>query len=156
MSAETAVRKGSLHTIERDFADLLLALAAFVRATPDELIYKIPNTATDATVGETVVKAAAVLEQVFGGLTTNLWDDPFEWTLPETLASGALILQYLNEVDESRRRAFAFLANDSALAKIVSVPSEGQIAVRDLLERTLNRATSYQNRATQILKIFSS
>lgn len=156
MSAETAVRKRSLQSIEQEFADLSLALATFVRATPDELIYKDPNTANESTVGEAVVKSAAVLEQMFGGLTTNLWDDPFEWTLPETLASRALILEYLDEVDESRRRAFAFLADDSALAKNVSVPSDGQISVLDLLERTLNRAISYQNRAAHILKTFSS
>jgi hypothetical protein len=155
MSSETAVRKTSLQNLEHGFAELLAALRAFVRAVPDEMIYKVPIDRTDATIGETVVKSAAVAEQTFGGLTSNLWDDPFEWTLPETLASGKLIVQYLDEVDAARRRAFAFLANDSALTKRVSVPSDGQISVLDLLERTLRRAASYQNEAARILKNFS-
>ena len=29
--------------------------------------------------------SAGTIEQTFGGITANLWDDPFEWTLPETL-----------------------------------------------------------------------
>jgi hypothetical protein len=156
MSSEAAVRKTSLQNLEREFAELLSALTTFVRAVPDEMIYRVPIAGTVATVGETVVKSAAILEQTFGGLTSNLWDDPFEWTLPETLASGALIVQYLDEVDAARRRAFAFLADDSALTKRVSVPSsDGQISVLDLLERTLLRAASYQNEAAKILKTFS-
>jgi hypothetical protein len=155
MSSETAVRKTSLQNLEHGFAELLAALKAFVRAVPDEMVYKVPIDRTSATIGETVVKSAAVVEQTFGGLTSNLWDNPFEWTLPETLASGALIVQYLDEVDAARRRAFAFLASDSALTKRVSVPSDGQISVLDLLERTLLRAVSYQNEAAKTLKNFS-
>ena len=155
MSSETAVRKISLGSLEHEFAALLSALTAFVREVPDELIYRDPNGVGGTTVGETVVKSAAVLEQTFGGLTSNLWDDPFEWTLPETLASRSLIIQYLDEVDVARQRAFAFLSDDKALAKIVSVPFDGQVSVLDLLERTLNRAASYQNEAAAILKNFS-
>jgi len=155
MSSETAVRKTSLRNLEHEFAELLTALRAFVCTMPDEMIYRVPVNGTRATVGESVVKSAAVLEQTFGGLTSNLWDDPFEWTLPETLASGALIIQYLDDVDAARRRAFAFLADDSALTKTVLVPFGGQLSVLDLLERTLLRATSYQNEAAKILKNFS-
>lgn len=155
MSSETAVQKKSLQNLEHGFAELLSALVAFVRTVPDEMIYRVRVDGTGATIGEAVVKSAAVLEQTFGGLTSNLWDDPFEWTLPETLTSGALILQYLDEVEAARRRAFAFLADDAALTKTVSVPSEGQISVLDLLERTLLRAASYHNEVAQISKNFS-
>jgi hypothetical protein len=155
MTPEAAVRTSSLQNLEREFAELLLALKAFVRTVPDEMIYSLPSDRPGATVGVIVIKSAAVLEQTFGGLTSNLWDDPFEWTLPETLASGALIIRYLDEVDAARQRAFAFLADDSALTKRVSVPSDGQISVSELLERTLLRAVSYQNEAAQILKNLS-
>lgn len=155
MTTEAAVRTTALRNLEHESAELLSALKEFVRAVPDETIYRLPSDRAGATVGETVVKSAAVLEQTFGGLTSNLWDDPFEWTLPETLASGALIIRYLDEVDVARRRAFAFLADDSALTKMVSVPSDGQISVLELLERTLLRAASYQNEAAKMLKNLS-
>ena len=155
MTSEAAVRTTSLQNLEHESAELLSALKAFVRTVPDDMIYRVPSDRAGATVGEIVVKSAAVLEQMFGGLTSNLWDDPFEWTLPETLASGDLIIRYLDEVDVARRRAFAFLGDDSALAKIVSVPSDGQISVLELLERTLLRAASYHNEAATILKNLS-
>jgi hypothetical protein len=155
MTTEAAVRTTSLRNLEQDSVELLSALKEFVRMVPDEMIYRLPSDRAGTTVGEAVVKSAAVLEQTFGGLTSNLWDDPFEWTLPETLTSGALIIRYLDEVDVARRRAFAFLADDSALTKMVSVPSDGQISVLELLERTLLRAASYQNEAAKMLKNLS-
>jgi hypothetical protein len=33
---------------------------------------------------EQILRSARIVEQVSGGITANLWDDPFEWTLPET------------------------------------------------------------------------
>ena len=155
MSSETAVRRVSLQQLEHEFARLLGDLKLLVRALPGEIVYELPGNGMRTTVGETVVKSAAVLEQTFGGLTSNLWDDPFEWTLPETLASAENIIQYLDEVDTARRRAFAFLADDASLTKTVLVPSDGQISVLDLLERTLSNARSYQSRATQLSKSFS-
>jgi hypothetical protein len=155
MTSEAAVLTTSLQNLEHEFAALLSALTEFVRTVPDDLIYRLPSDRTGATVGETVVKSAAILEQTFGGLTSNLWDDPFEWTLPETLASSADIIRYLDEVDVARRWAFAFLAEDSSLTKTVSVPSDGQISVLELLERTLLRSASYQNEAAKILKNLS-
>ena len=35
--------------------------------------------------GEYILRSAGKVEQTFGGITTKLWDDPFEWTLPEKL-----------------------------------------------------------------------
>lgn len=55
-------------------------------------------------VGEYIIRSASVVEQAFGGITTRLWDDPYEWTLPEKLATSELIGQYLDDVDASRKR----------------------------------------------------
>lgn len=150
MSLETAVRNASLKRLEDDFATLLSSLADFVRAVPPDSIYKVSPLRT--TIGETVVRSAATLEQAFGGLTTNLWDDPFEWTLPETLVSVDLIVQYVGEVDLSVQRGFRFLRDDSSLSKIISVPASGQITVLELLERTLVRAEEYRRQAHELLE----
>ena len=42
--------------------------------------------------GEYILRSAGKIEQTFGGNTTKLWDDPFEWTLPEQLSTNQLIL----------------------------------------------------------------
>jgi hypothetical protein len=96
---------------------------------------------------EKLLRSAAVLEQMFGGLTANLWDDPFEWTLPETLSTSDLVIEHLSEVDALRQRFFGSLDGDEALSKLVSVPSgESRILVELLLE-ALVKASDYRGRA---------
>lgn len=88
-----------------------------------------------------------MIEQVCGGLTANLWDDPFEWTLPETLSNADRIIEYLSEVDLARQRAFNSILDDSALSKYVSVPSGEPRLLVSLLLETLVRSGDYRARA---------
>src|SRR5262249_54854533 len=97
---------------------------------------------------ENILRSAAVIEQTCGGLTANLWDDPFEWTLPETLSSPERIIEYLSEVDQARQRAFSAIGDDAALVKYISDPSgEPRLFVSLLLE-TLVKAADYRARAS--------
>ena len=101
---------------------------------------------------EQILRSAAVIEQTFGGLTANLWDDPFEWTLPETLSTPQLIIEYLSEVDASRQRAFSSIGDDEELRKYVSVPSGEPKTLIELLLDTLVRASDYRGRAIAAIK----
>ena len=80
------------------FADLHRRSAELVNLTPDEKLFWKPRdlgrTMTMFSVGEYVLRSAGKVEQTFGGITTRLWDDPFEWTLPEKLSTVSLITQY--------------------------------------------------------------
>jgi len=115
--------------LDQAFADLIVSLKDLARsALPENLL-----------------RSAAVVEQMCGGLTANLWDDPFEWTLPETLSNADRIIEYLSEVDLARERAFNSI-DDAALTKYISVPSgESQMLISVLLE-TLVRASEYRGR----------
>ncbi len=95
------------------------------------------------------------MEQTFGGITSNLWDDPFEWTLPETLSTAARVVQYLDEVEETRQRGFASFTADYDLLKRISTPSGELPALIDLLLDTLVRASSYQGSAIALRESFS-
>ena len=141
--------------LEQAFAGLLAGVTVFVQSLPTELLYRNPNPEilTAATVGENVLRCAAILEQVFGGLTANLWDDPFEWTLPETLSTSDRIVEYIGEVDDARQRAFVCFVDDSDLLKFVSVPSGQPRLLLNLLLETLVRASSYQGCAVATVKI---
>ena len=141
--------------LEASFAGLLAGLTAFVQSLPAELLYRNPNPAvlTVATVGENVLKCAAILEQVFGGLTANLWDDPFEWTLPETLDTRQRIVEYLEEVEATRKRAFEGFSTDTELLKKVAVPSGELQTLLSIILDTLVRAVDYQGRAITTLEI---
>lgn len=97
--------------------------------------------------GEQVLRSAAALEQTFGGLTSNLWDDPFEWTLPETLSTPDLIVEHLSEVDALRQRFFDSIDDDGELSKYISVPSGEPKMLVTLLLQTLAAACDYRGRA---------
>lgn len=106
------------------------------------------------TVGEYVLRSAASVEQTFGGLTTRLWDDPFEWTLPERLHSVELVSRYLDEVDLTRSEGFAFLANDDSLSKQLPAPVTIK-PISQLLIETLARSEHYLGRAYGVFQMLS-
>ncbi len=139
--------------LEQEFAGLLAGLTEFIRSVPADLVYKQPRNASVTTIGENVLRSAALVEQLFGGLTANLWDDPFEWTLPETLSTPDLILEYLVEVDAARQRAFSCFVDDVDLLKYVTVPSGEPRYLLSLLLETLVRASNYRGRAIATVKI---
>jgi hypothetical protein len=138
--------------LDREFAALIQSLKDLVRSIPSSLFYRTPPAVS---VGVHIIRSAAVVEQTCGGLTANLWDDPFEWTLPETLSNADLIAEYLAEVDLMRQRLFASILDDSVLSKCISGPSgESRMLVSFLLE-TLVSAGDYRGRALAVSKILS-
>src|SRR5260370_13650860 len=100
--------------LHRDAHQLIDAIAP-------ELLYHQPHGKSNSlplhSCGEHILRSAAVVEQTFGGITTNLWDDPFEWTLPETLPTPDKVAGYLDEVDATRKRGFLLFKGDEDLLK---------------------------------------
>ena len=136
--------------LEREFATLIENLKQLVNSVTSDLLYRRPPSVT---IGENLLRSAAALEQTFGGLTANLWDDPFEWTLPETLSTPELINEYLAEVEDARRRVFRVIVSDRDLTKYVSGPSAEPQQLFVLLLETLVKASDYHGRAVATLKM---
>src|SRR6476661_7910557 len=118
-----------IESFDRRFAELDHRSRALIRMTPQDRLYwkprELPRSMTMFSCGEYVLRSAGMVEKTFGGITTRLWDDPFEWTLPEELASKGSVLEYLNEVEETRSAGFAFIALDDQLLR--SIPSPEKI-----------------------------
>jgi len=145
-------------SLDREFARLHSRLLAIIESTPASLLYDVPVQPAIAalhSVGENVLRSAAAIEQTFGGITASLWDDPFEWTLPEQLSTPAAVLAHLIEVEETRKHAFASFTDDSCLLKSVATPADGLVSLVELLLKTLLRATHYQARAVVTRKALS-
>lgn len=116
--------------IDQAFAELIVSLKDLARSVQPE----------------NLVRSAAVIEQVCGGLTANLWDDPFEWTLPETLSNADRVVEYLDEVDLARQRTFDSI-DDAALSKYIALPSGESRQLVSVLLKTLVKASEYRGRA---------
>ena len=147
-----------ISTFDQHFSQLHDRSCEIVQKTPLEKLYWQPLE-KDAlfpinSCGEYILRSAGKVEQNFGGITTKLWDDPFEWTLPEQLSTNALILEYLAEVEATRKRGFALLQNDADLQKNLPAPVK-IISLFDLLLQTLTVAENYQGRAIAIFRLIS-
>lgn len=145
------VLRDEVDHLDRECARLIAALKQLANCVPPHLLYRHPP---HVSIGENLLRSAAALEQTFGGLTANLWDDPFEWTLPETLSTAELVTEYLSEVDAARESAFRSIASDSDLTKYISGPSGEPQQLFALLLETLMKASDYHGRAVATVKMF--
>ena len=141
----------SIENLDAQFADLHTRSLELIAGLTSERLYEKPDGSADSC-GEQVLRSAAVVEQSFGGLTANLWDDPFEWTLPENLNAPAKVLEYLNEVEVTRRHAFDSFENDDDLSKEIMTPA-GRTQLLPFLLDTLRRARHHHQRAVTIYEM---
>ena len=115
----------------------------------------IADTLITLSVGGAVLRSAAMVEQVFLGLTRRVWDDPFEWTLPEKLSNVAAITEYLDEVAATRKAGMAFLASDADLSRQLPAPERIRPIFEVLIE-ALGRAENFLGRGEAVVKLMSS
>lgn len=157
-NAQTLGERKMVESLDREFARLHLRSCEVTENTPDELLYSVATPTgmrSLPSVGESLLRCAAAVEQTFGGITSNLWDDPFEWTLPEYLSTPAKVIEHLVEVETTRKRAFSSFDDDACLLKHVATPSGDTRMLVELLLATLVSAAQYQGQAVATLKSLS-
>jgi hypothetical protein len=145
-NAQTLGKSDLIESLDREFARLHLRACSVIENTPGERLYQI-TASLCTSVGENILRSTAAIEQTFGGITSNLWDDPFEWTLPEYLSTPGKVIEHLIEVEETRKRAFSSFDDDACLLKHVATPSGETKPLVELLLETLVRAAQYQGQA---------
>ncbi|MDQ6653228.1 MAG: hypothetical protein M3Y84_10840 [Acidobacteriota bacterium] len=158
VNAQTLGSHEIVNSLDREFARLHLSSCGVIENTAVEILYTVPErTRVGAlrSVGESLLRYAAAIEQTFGGITANLWDDPFEWTLPEHLSTPDKVAEHLAEVEKTRKRAFSSFDDDACLLKHVTMPTGEPRPLVGLLLETLVRAADYQAQALVALKILS-
>ncbi len=147
-----------IETFELHYKKLHERSVELVKRTPTEKLFWKPSEMqenyTMFSFGEFILRSAAAVEQTFGGITVKLWDDPFEWTLPEELSTNEKILEYLSEVEKTRQNGFAFFTSDNDLLKEIPAPEEMKTIVTLLIE-TIARAEHFQGRAFAVFQMFS-
>ncbi|HEX8651811.1 MAG TPA: hypothetical protein VF708_13310 [Pyrinomonadaceae bacterium] len=145
--------------LDEQYARLHARALALIEAVAAERLYWQPRRLSRAfpvySCGEHLLRSAAAVEQTFGGITVNLWDDPFEWTLPESLSTKERVTEYLMEVEAMRRRGFALFQSDDDLLREIKVPSGEMQPLCRLLLETLTRAADHQGRAVATFRLFS-
>lgn len=147
-----------LSIFDQKYSRLHTLSCEIIRKTPTEKLFWQPFEKETLfpinSCGEYILRSAGKIEQTFGGITTKLWDDPFEWTLPEQLSTNELILEYLEEVEATRQKGFTFFKTDEDLKKSLPAPVK-IVSLFELLLETLAIAENYQGRAIAIFRLFS-
>lgn len=148
-----------IDSFEQSFSNLYRVSSAFIAMIPEDHLFSRPRDLGDShtmfSCGEYILRSAAKVEQTFGGITTRLWDDPLEWTLPEKLNSHALIQEYLEDVETTKSKGFRYFVSDEDLMK--SIPSPEKLTpIIDLLISTLATASHYQGRAFAVFQSISN
>jgi hypothetical protein len=155
-SVQTHPERTVIESLDTEFERLHARSCKLIETTSVGILYGNSQANSDAaSVGVLVLRSAGVVEQTCGGITSNLWDDPFEWTLPETLSTRARVIEYLGEVEETRKHAFACFAADGDLLKKIATPTGGIRPLISLLLDTLGRALWFQGRAVAQLATVS-
>lgn len=140
-----------LDAFDQNFGKLHLRSCKLLECTPDASLFVFPAGASSGcqsplSIGENLLRSAGIVEQAFGGITASLWDDPFEWTLPEHLNTANKITAYLNEVESSRQKGFGYIISDDELTRLIATPQGMQPIIEVLLTAT-TRAASFQGKA---------
>ena len=86
-----------VRSLDAEFAGLHERSLTLLRAVPAGRLYWQPPfegapRLPARSCGEHILRSAAAVEQTFGGITVSLWDDPFEWTLPESLPTPESVM----------------------------------------------------------------
>jgi hypothetical protein len=158
VNAQTLGERDMVDQLDREFARLHSQSCVILDSTALDILYTTPaqtGIGPFRSIGESVLRCAAAIEQTFGGITSNLWDDPFEWTLPEYLSTPAKVIEHLAEVEATRQRAFSSFSDDGCLRQHVAMPSGETRPLLDLLQETLQLAATYQAQGVVTLKILS-
>jgi hypothetical protein len=150
--------KTLINSFDRQFAQLCSRSCELVGKIPPDKLFRQPRALNQSfqmfSCGEYVLRSAAKIEQAFGGITTRLWDDPFEWTMPEELFTNEKILNYLAEVEATRARGFAFFNGDEDLLRMIPAP-ETLKTIFEILLDAMARAEHFQGRAFAVFQMFS-
>jgi hypothetical protein len=147
-----------IEIFDRQYQKLHGRSGEIIQKTPPERLYWQPRETgalfPAGSVGELVLRSAGAVEQTFGGITTRLWDDPFEWTLPEALSTSTLVLEYLEEAEQTRRKGFALFQTDEDLRREIPAPEKLK-PLFEILLVTLLKAENFQGRAESVYRLFS-
>ena len=150
--------KSQIDIFDRQFFLLHSRSNELLKLIPDDKLFWQPRKLTQTyqmfSCGEYILRSAAKVEQMFGGITTRLWDDPFEWTLPEELSTAALIGEYLTEVERTRLKGFSLFSSDEDLRRELPAPEKLRTIFEILIE-TVARSEHFQGRAFAIFQMLS-
>ena len=114
---------------------------------PEEKLYWKPfeseNFIRVYSCGELMSHIGGIVEYAFNGVTSNLWEEPFEWITREVLPTRSHIAAYLEDVAKVRRMAFSGFSDDD-MPKRIYFPNSASTTLGEILVKTLSHAAHHR------------
>ena len=131
---------GELERLHQNLIDVLAII-------PEEKLYWKPFESDKFiriySCGELISHVGGIVEYAFNGITSNLWEEPFEWITREVLPTRSHVGAYLDEVARVRRMAFADF-KDEDLPKLIYFPNAASTTLGEILVKTLSHASHHR------------
>jgi hypothetical protein len=144
------IQRNRIQDFEHEFESLHKSAVELLEAFPEDHFFAMTGLNGELiSFGVELIRSAAEVEKAFGGITRRLWDDPFEWTLPEELSDKAAIKNYLDEVRSTRTKGLRFIKHDGELSQQIPAP-EKFLSLSEILTETISLASVHLERATAI------
>jgi uncharacterized damage-inducible protein DinB len=125
---------------------------------PEDKLYlkpfESPNFIRIYSCGELISHIGGIVEYAFNGITSNLWEEPFEWITREALPTRSHIAAYLEEVAQVRRMAFTAFS-DGDLPKKIYFPNARGTTLAEILTRTLSHASHHRGQVYAYVHLFT-
>jgi len=147
-----------IEALDLQFVDINRRQRELLDKTPKDKLFWTPIATADSliltSVGGAILRSGAMIEQAFLGLTRRLWDDPFEWTLPEKLSTKDAVAEYLGEVVAARTTGLTFLVSDADLTRQVPAPEKLKTILAVLVE-SIARSENCLGRGETVYRLIS-
>jgi uncharacterized damage-inducible protein DinB len=147
----------TVETIESELERIHRNLIDILDLIPEDKLYWKPfdsqNFIRIYSCGELISHIGGIVEYAFNGLTSNLWEEPFEWITREVLPTRAHIATYLEDVAQVRRVAFAGFT-DGDLPKRIYYPNGTATTIGEILVRTLSHASHHRGQVYAYAHLF--
>jgi uncharacterized damage-inducible protein DinB len=104
--------------------------------------------------GELISHIGGIVEYAFNGITSNLWEEPFEWITREVLPTRSHLAGYLDDVARLRRMAFEDFT-DLDLPKRIYYPNAASTTLGEILVKTLSHAAHHRGQVYAYVHLFA-
>jgi len=136
-----------INDLAREFTRVEDSIVAVLPLIPEDKLYWKPfqskNHLRIYSCGELISHSMGTIEAACNGILNNFWDDPFEWTLRESLPNHQYLSEYAGEVIAVTKETFALLKTED-LEKKIYLPNGEPTNIGKLLLKTLLHAVHHR------------
>src|SRR6266700_1024548 len=141
-----------------EFAQVEDSVVKVLPLIPEDKLYWKPFQSTNHvriySCGDLISHYMGTIEAACNGILNNFWDDPFEWTLRESLPNHQYLGAYIAEVIAVTKETFVLLKSDD-LEKKIYLPNGEPTTIGKLLLKTLLHAVHHRGQLYAYVHLLS-